>query len=115
MSKKHSVSTRRFSYLEGVVLCVESEDWNLHEFEFSDEARVVVVVLHVGVAELSGGETIVEFFDSFARQHRVQVPVAVEVVADLGTKITIEFKTLFITFTGHYLFDLESIMTFQCI
>ncbi len=70
-------------YLEGVVFGVESEDRNFHELEFADEAGVVVVVLYVGVAEETGGESVVELFDRFARQHRVQIPVAVEVMSDL--------------------------------
>ena len=70
-------------YLEGVVFGVESEDRDFHELEFADETGVVVVFLDVGVAEETGGESVVELFDRFARQHRVQIPVAVKVMSDL--------------------------------
>jgi hypothetical protein len=88
--KRHDFEKSAFRYclyLEGVVFGVESENWNFHELEFSDEAGIVVVVLDVGVAEQTGGESVVELFDRFARQHRVQIPVAVKVMSYLLKRI----------------------------
>ena len=88
--KRHDFEKSAFRYclyLEGVVFGVESENWNFHELEFSDEAGIVVVVPDVGVAEETGGESVVELFDRFARQHRVQIPVAVKVMSYLLKRI----------------------------